>query len=152
MSPPTIWGQIIWRFIHILIESIKEEQFNNIGYQTFYLIKQICQTLPCPDCSMHATMFLSKVNFKHIKNKNDFKSLFYIFHNAVNKRKNKELFNVMGLNMYKNQSLINAYNNFVNVYTLRGNHKLMTDSFARNITIKQCKSFLLKNRIFFNIN
>jgi hypothetical protein len=152
MSPPTIWGPIIWRFIHILIESIKEEQFNNIGFQTFYLIKQICQTLPCPDCSMHATMFLSKVNFKHIKNKNDFKSLFYIFHNAVNKRKNKELFNVMGLNMYKNQSLIHAYNNFINVYTVRGNHKLMTDSFARNITIKQCKSFLLKNRMFFNIN
>jgi len=152
MSPPAIWGPKIWRFIHILVESIKEDQFNQIGFQTFQLIRQICKTLPCPDCSLHATTFLSRINFKFIKNKNDFKSIIYIFHNSVNKRKNKELFNVVNLNIYTNQNLFNAYNDFVNVYTTNRNPKLMADSFAREITLKQTKSFLLKNIMYFNIH
>jgi hypothetical protein len=74
----------------------------------------------------------------------------YIFHNVVNKNKKKELFNVAYLNMYKNKNLIKAYNEFVSVYHTRGNTKLMADSFARDITMKQLKSFLLNNRHYFN--
>jgi hypothetical protein len=99
---------------------------------------------------MHATQFLSKINFNHIKSKNDFKSLMYIFHNVVNKRKNKEMFNVMDLNMYKTKHLIKEYNLFVSIYNTKGNQKLMADSFARDITLKNVKSFLLNNRNFFN--
>jgi hypothetical protein len=149
MSPAT-WGPIIWCFIHTLVEKIKEDQFNNIGFQTFNIIKQFCKNLPCPECSSHATQFLSKINFNFIKTKNDLKSLMYVFHNVVNKNKKKELFNVAYLNMYKNKNLIKAYNDFVSVYHTRGNTKLMADSFARDITMKQLKSFLLNNRQYFN--
>ena len=147
---PTLWGPNIWSFIHTLVEKIKEDQFNHIGYQTFNIIKQICKNLPCPECSSHATIFLSKINFKFIKTKNDLKSLMYIFHNMVNKNKKKELFNVVNLNIYKNKNLINSYNNFVSVYHTKGNTKLMADSFARDITLKQVKLFLLNNSKFFN--
>jgi len=150
MSPPTIWGPKIWSFFHTLIEKIKEEYFPIVGFPTFNMIKQICKTLPCPDCSLHATQFLSKVDFKHIKTKNDFKTLFYIFHNSVNKRKNKEMYNVMDLNIYKTKNIIREYNNFVLVYNTKGNHKLMADSFARDIVVKQLKSFLFKNSKYFN--
>jgi hypothetical protein len=150
MSPPTIWGPIIWSFFHTLVEKINDEYFHIIGFRTFNIIKQICKHLPCPDCSMHATQFLSKINFNHIKTKNDFKSLMYIFHNIVNKRKNKEMFNVMDLNMYKTKNLIKEYNLFVSFYNTKGNQKLMADSFARDITLKNVKSFLLNNRNFFN--
>jgi hypothetical protein len=148
---PTTWGPIIWCFIHTFVEKIKEDQFNNIGFQTFNTIKQICKNLPCPECSSHATQFLSKINFNFIKTKNDLKSLMYIFHNVVNKNKKKELFNVAYLNMYKNKNLIKVYNDFVSVYQTRGNTKLMADSFARDITMKQLKSFLLNNHQYFNI-
>jgi len=150
MSPPTIWGPKIWSFLHTLIEKIKEEYFHIIGFPTFNIIKQICKHLPCPDCSLHATQFLSKVNFKHIKTKNDFKTLFYIFHNVVNKKKSKEMFNVVDLNIYKTKNIINEYNQFVTFYHTKGNHKLIADSFARDITIKQVKSFLLNNSKYFN--
>jgi len=150
MSPPTIWGPKIWSFFHTLIEKIKEEHFNHIGFPTFNLIKQICKHLPCPDCSLHATHFLSKVNFKHIKTKNDFKILFYIFHNVVNKKKNKEMFNVAHLNMYKFKNIIREYNNFVGVYNTKGHQKLMADSFARDLTLKQVKAFIFANSKFFN--
>jgi len=149
MPTPLVWGPPIWRFFHILIECIKEECFPHIGNQTFNIIKQICKTLPCPECSQHATQFLSKVNFKHITSKNDFKSLLYVFHNMVNKNKSKPLFNVVHLNNYKNQNLIHAFNNFVNAYQTRGNQKLIADSFARGITIKTIKNFILQHKHFF---
>ena len=151
MPTPSVWGPVIWRFFHILIESIKEESFSAIGFQTFNMIKQICKTLPCPSCSQHATQFLSKINFKHIRIKNDFKNLIYVFHNVVNKNNSKPLFNVVDLNIYKNQNLIHAFNNFINVYHTKGNHKLIADSFARGLTIKYIKNFILQNKQYFSI-
>jgi len=140
-----IWGPPTWFFFHCLAESIEEEQFQHIGFSCFNMIKLICKTLPCPSCSNHATQILSKINFNHIQNKKNFINLLYIFHNMVNKKNKKELFNVLELNKYKNQNLIQAYNEFIKVYQTNGNMKLLHDSFARSHTIKVVKKFLINN-------
>lgn len=144
MSPKE-WGPPIWTFFHCLAESIKEEHFSYIGASCFNIIKIICKNLPCPDCSNHATQILSKINFQHIKNKQTFINLIYIFHNMVNKKKQKELFNVLELNKYKNKNIIEAYNQFIKVYQTKGNMKLLADSFARSNTIKVIKNYLMNN-------
>ena len=101
MSPPEIWGPPVWTFFHTLAENINEEGFSNIKFSLFSFIKRICNYLPCPDCSHHAIHFLAKVNINKIVTKNDFKNMLYVFHNSVNKRKRKTLFNHANLEKYK---------------------------------------------------
>ncbi len=112
MSPPEYWGPPIWTLFHVIAVNIKEEKFNILGIQFFNLIKKICANLPCPDCSLHATTFLSSVNFSHIKTKEDLINLLYVFHNFVNKRKNKPFFNGSDLEKYKNINKVAVFKNF----------------------------------------
>ena len=147
---PNNWGPPIWMLFHSLAEKIKEEKFSEVGPQLFSMIKAICSTLPCPECSQHATLFLSRVNFSSIRTKNDFKSLMYIFHNVVNKRKNKPLFNVLELKRYSTSNLIIAYNNFVNVYHTRGNMKLLAESFQRKLIMKNFRTWFMNNYKYFD--
>ena len=63
----------------------------------------------------------------------------------VNKKKQKELFNVLELYKYKNKNIIEVYNQFIKVYQTRGNMKLLADSFARSNTIKVVKNYLMNN-------
>jgi hypothetical protein len=142
---PEAWGPPIWMLFHSLAEKIKEEKFSEIGHQLFNIIKKLCSNLPCPECSMHATRFLSKVNFSLIKTKTEFKHMLYIFHNVVNKRKNKPLFNVLGIANYSTTNLVLAFNNFINVYHTRGNMKLLADSFQRSIIIKEFRTWFMAN-------
>jgi hypothetical protein len=142
---PNQWGPPIWTLFHCLAEKIKEDKFREIGPQLFSFIKKICLYLPCPDCSMHATSFLSKVKFEYINNKTDFKHLFYAFHNIVNRRKRKSLFNVTNLSNYSKMNLINAFNNFVGAYHTKGNMKLIADSFQRNLAVKEFKQWFMNN-------
>ena len=151
MSSIKEWGPPIWHFFHVLVENIKEEDFHKIGEEVFGIIKQICKSLPCPDCSMHATRFLSAIRFQHIKNKNDFVLLMYIFHNTVRRRKSQSIFQENELAIYKNKSVFQYYNQFVKAYKTRGQMKLMADSFARGITVRKVYQFLIKNKSYFNI-
>jgi hypothetical protein len=142
---PNNWGPPIWMLFHSLAEKIKEDKFSETGPQLFSMIRKVCTTLPCPECSMHATTFLSRVDFSTIKTKTNFKHLLYIFHNAVNKRKNKPLFNVLGIANYASSNLILAFNNFVSVYHTRGNMKLLAESFQRNLIIKEFRKWFMTN-------
>lgn len=149
MSGSSKWGPPIWRFIHCLVENIDEKHYQSIGPFVFGIIKQICRTLPCPTCSAHATQFLSGVKFQLIKNKNDMVYLMYVFHNTVRKRKKQSIFVDKDLSQYKNENLFVCFNHFINAYKTPGNMKLMADSFAREVTVRQIKQFLVKNKNYF---
>jgi hypothetical protein len=142
---PNNWGPPIWMLFHTLAEKIKEDKFSDIGPQVFYMKKRVCTTLPCPECSMHATTFLSRIDFSGIKTKTDFKHILYIFHNAVNKRKNKPLFNVLDIANYATSNLILAFNNFVSVYNTRGNMKLLAESFQRKLIMREFRKWFMLN-------
>jgi len=114
---PNIWGPPTWCFFHTLAEKINPDMFNQLFPQIFNYIIRICRVLPCPDCSLHASQFLSKVNISGIKNKEDFKNLMCIFHNMVNRKKNKRQFYFENLPaIYDNKNIINVYNNFLKIY------------------------------------
>jgi hypothetical protein len=149
MPAPTIWGPPIWTLLHTMAEKIKEDEYNKLIPQLFGLIKRICAFLPCPECSQHATTFLAKIKPQEISSKTDFKNMLYLFHNMVNFRKKKSLYNYSNINNYKNVNIQHAFNNFVMVYNTKGNMKLLTESFQRQLVIKDLKTWLINNHSSF---
>jgi hypothetical protein len=152
MPPPEIWGPPIWTFFHTLAEKVNEDEFPKIKLILFSYIKRICNFLPCPECSSHAYQFLAKVNVNLIKTKDDFKNMLYVFHNAVNKRKQKPLFNHTDINKYKYNNIGSTFNNFISVYHTKGNMNLIAESFQRNLLVKDLKNWLINNHKYFKSN
>lgn len=147
---PSDWGPQVWCFFHTLAQKVKEEEYPRMRKQLFTLIYRICMYLPCPECSQHATQFLNKINPDSLKTKQDLINLLYIFHNVVNKRKSKQLYNSDGLNTYENKNIINVYNNFVNVYNTKGNMNLIAESFQRNLILSDLKKWMMHNYNYFS--
>ena len=142
MSPPDVWGPPIWRFFHILAENIHEEDYDKLIPQLFTLIRRTCVYLPCPECSEHATSFLAKIAPSNIPNKTEFKNMLYLFHNMVNKKKRKPLFDYSNLKTYKNINIFYAFNQFSIVYNTRGNMRTLTESFQRQFIIRDFKYWI----------
>lgn len=141
------WGPIIWIFFHTIIEKLNDDSaVSTTGRELFYYFKRICTSLPCPECSGHATTFLNNVNVYNINTKEDLREIMFIFHNFVNKRKHKPIFKKEDLVIYKSNNLINCYNNFIIVFQSNGYMKLMGDSVHRNILIHELKQWMYTNK------
>jgi len=152
MSPPEVWGPPIWTFFHTLAENVNEDAFPKIKFSLFHQIKKICSLLPCPDCSQDAIRFLIKVDINKINTKTEFINMLYFFHNSVNKRKKKPLFNHENLNKYKNINIINSFNHFVSVYHTKGNMNQIAESFQRKLLLNDLKKWVVKYHKLFSTN
>lgn len=152
MPPPEIWGPPVWTLLHTLAENVNEEIFPKIKFSLFSYIRKICSLLPCPDCSQHAVRFLAKVDINKMNNKTDLINMLYIFHNTVNKRKNKPMFNHEQLNKYKMYSIGKVFNHFVSVYHTKGNMNLLAESFQRKLLLTDLKNWLTKHYKHFSSN
>jgi hypothetical protein len=145
MTKPEIWGPPTWTFFHVLIDHVNETHFESIKQHLFMVIKRICTFLPCPECSSHASHFLNKINITAMKSKQQMINTFYIFHNMVNKRKNKNLYPFLSLQVYKQIPLFIAFHQFLKVYNTKGNMNLLMESFQRQLIIKDVKKWLYSN-------
>lgn len=81
------WGAPTWTLFHVIPEKLSNENFVKNKTSIIQLITTICNNLPCPSCSQHATQYMRKVNFDAMHTVEDLKKMLYIFHNAVNERK-----------------------------------------------------------------
>ena len=149
MSPPTVWGPVVWRLFHTLAENINENGYTYIYKALFFQIQRICKFLPCPECSKDASIFLAKIKLEDLKTKTDFINIFYLFHNYVNAKKRQPLFNYANINTYKNYRLINVINSFIIHYNTKGNMKLIAESFQRQLIVKDFKAWLRNYYHFF---
>jgi hypothetical protein len=95
--------------------------------------------------------FLNKINPTLINNKQDLIVILYIFHNSVNKRKDKPMASQEVLSQYNNENLINVYNNFIRVFHTNRNTKLLADNLHRKFIVSQFKKWFLSNIQHFNI-
>ena len=136
MSPPEVWGPAIWTLFHTLAEKINPDAYSQVSPSMFNIIVQICKFLPCPDCSRDASIFLAKIKLSDYRNKTEFKNMLYLFHNYVNSKKRKPLYNYANMNKYENINLIYVINNFISKYNTKGNMKLLTETFQRSFVIK----------------
>ena len=142
MPAPEIWGPAVWKLFHTLIEQLNEEAFVIIGPQLYAQFVKICKFLPCPDCAADATNFLAKINFQtNIKSKLEFRNTFYLFHNWVNAKKRKQLFNYGNILIYEKYNIIGVVNNFLSVYHTKGNMKMLAESFQRNMVVSAFKGW-----------
>ena len=141
MSPPEVWGPAVWRLFHTLSERINENAYNVLAPQLFNLFVRICKFLPCPECSTDASNFLAKIKLSDMKNKTVFKNTFYLFHNYVNAKKRKPLFNYGNMNIYNHYRIVDVVNNFITNYHTKGNMKLLTESFQRKLIIADFKKW-----------
>ena len=139
MPAPEIWGPAVWNLFHTLIEQLNEDAYQVIAPQMYAQFVKICKFLPCPDCASDATNFLAKVNLTHIKSKVEFRNTFYLFHNWVNARKRKQLFNYGNILIYSKYNIIVVINKFLSVYHTKGNMKMLNESFQRSLIVSTSK-------------
>jgi hypothetical protein len=145
MSPPQVWGPATWSFFHTLAHKVNDNQPPIVYQQIFLQIRRICGFLPCPECSRDASSFLGKIHPNEIQTKRILIDKLYVFHNYVNKKKKKPLFDYGNINKYKDVNIIQAYNTFLKNYNTRGNMKLLTETFQRNLIINELKKWFLAN-------
>jgi hypothetical protein len=145
MSPPEVWGPAVWTLFHTLIEKLNPQAYPHIIGSMFNMIVRICNFLPCPECSRDASNFLAKINLKDYKTKTEFKNMLYLFHNYVNAKKRKSLYNYANMNKYSSLRLYNVVNNFIKYYNTKGNMNLLTESFQRTLVIKDFIKWIKEN-------
>jgi hypothetical protein len=145
MPAPEVWGPATWTLFHVLAEKINEFVYPRIAGQLFDVIRRICSALPCPECAQDATIFLSKVKIQELRSKNDFKNMIYMFHNYVNAKKRRPLFNYANLEIYKRYNIVSVFNRFISVYHTKGNMRLLAESFQRQLIIKNIREWFSRN-------
>lgn len=149
MSPST-WGPPTWLFMHTLASKIKDTSFPLIGQNLILILIQICNHLPCPECSVHAKEFWSKVKTGNIKNKTDLINLLFVFHNVVNKRKKYPAFKYYNLQYYESKNVIDTYNLFTRNFNTKGNMNLINESFHRNMMLASLRTWMMQNVMHFD--
>jgi hypothetical protein len=117
--PIEVWGSNIWSLFHGLSYKIREDRFLYHRERLIYIVKSICSTLPCPDCSKDATNLLNNTNFNNIRTKEDFKQFIFNFHNSVNKKLNKPNYDFSQLEKYNQLNMNALYNNLRIIYSTR---------------------------------
>lgn len=141
------WGPPTWLFLHTLAEKVKDTHFSKLRNDLLKNVFTICTNLPCPECSMHAKIYLNNINFNAIQTKSQFKLMLWEFHNSVNRRKGYNVFNEVDLEKtYKEQVLTSTFYNFLVKFKDRGanNRFISEDMYRKEIT---------KNLVnWFNIN
>ena len=145
MAPPEVWGPSIWLFFHTITSKIKDGLDINVYKGLFRIIKTICKNLPCPECSSDATQFLSKINEDVINSRLKLINNIYIFHNYVNKKKNKQLFNYNKILNYNHADLAVTIRQFIRAYNTSGNMNLLNESFQRQLAVKEFRRWMRAN-------
>ena len=112
-----IWAVPTWVFFHTIAEKINENFLKKNTTNVLRFIKLVCDNLPCPDCREHASHYLSSVKPHHIDTKEKFKDLFFTFHNNINRRLRKPVFQKKGLAKFENGRLDVIYRLFIFGFT-----------------------------------
>jgi len=145
MSPPEVWGPAVWGIFHTLAEKINDDNNVVLVQNVFGFIKRICVFLPCPECSKDATAYLQRVKQSELKNKQVLVNTLYMFHNYVNHKKKKKMFNYGDIVKYKSANLLEVFNRFLGAYNTTGNMNLIAESFQRKLIITDLKKWLFAN-------
>ena len=149
------WGPITWALFHTMAEKIKNEKFNSHFPQLWKHFTRICNSLPCPYCSEHATTYLRRYKVTQFHNKQVFKKLIHQFHNEVNANTKKQPYNIDILETYKKENLSQVFNNFITEWNYQMNQKnmnLIAHNFIRKQTIKDFHIWFYSNLDIFDFS
>ena len=145
----SLWGPPCWSIMHILATRIKEEDFENKKESLWFIINQICNNLPCPECRQHAVSLMRQTKKENIlKSKDNLEIFLFDFHNLVNKKKGLKLFTKEEYNLkYKKENIRDIVFNFINIFNASArNNNLMTDAFHRQRFIQKFIAWINVNK------
>jgi hypothetical protein len=142
----SVWGNTTWYLFHTMAHNIKETEYLSIKSDLIYVVKTISANLPCPECSQDATIQLDKVNFASINTKQEFKLLLFNFHNRVNTKLGKPVYDIAELDAkYSKANITAIYNNFFKIFSSNVNiPQLMSASFHRRNNLPKITTALDK--------
>ena len=142
-----LWGPPFWFLFHTLAEKVNESKFPLLRVELLNLIFLICQNLPCPDCTNHATQYLNSINFKGIQTKQKLKETLFIFHNSVNERKGNPIFTQEELDSKYERANLNAiWRNFILEFSRKQkNMKMLSNDFHRENITKILQTWFASN-------
>ncbi len=141
------WGPCVWKVLHTLTIKIKDESFESQRKKMIEMIQLICNNLPCPICSSHATSFLKKHRFTQIKTKEQMIRFIYEMHNDVNKRLKKDPFMFESLlSRYENMKFREVMNQYyISNSNANFGEKMMLYSFHRKLFLKDFRNYMVSN-------
>jgi len=147
------WGAPTWFFFHTIAEKIKPECFLDNRKSLFSLVQTICSNLPCPTCSQHAKQYIEKININSVKNKEEFAMLFCSFHNEVNARKNKPIYEYNKVHeKYSKANFMNIINNFMYYYKMEHHAvRMIADNMFRRRIAKSMLDWIHANLHIFEM-
>ena len=146
------WGKPTWFMLHTMAEKIQQPHFARLRIEIINIIKRICNNLPCPDCSKHATNYLNNINFDNIQTKEQLKIMLFQFHNSVNAKKNVPLFEYKNLDAtYISANTANIIANFFH-YFLKQSYsgRMGTENFHRSRMVQDIKLWFQTNIQYFD--
>lgn len=147
-----IWGPPIWYFFHTIAHKIKESSYLSLKNDILMHIVQVCNNLPCPSCSKHASQYLESIDMKKINSKQDLKLMLFQFHNVVNKRLGKQEFSIIELDKkYENANFNKILATFFHFFEDKHKsvHMLSNDMHTQRISNKM-RSWYSENLNHFN--
>jgi hypothetical protein len=154
MTTKSVWGPCVWYLFHTLSYHIKDAnavEFEKTKTEFIKFAFRIATNLPCPECSQHATQFVSRVNPASIKTKDQLNGLFIDFHNAVNRRKGKPVFTrEEAYAKYKTANVRLVIEYFFQIYGKKTvNVKLMVNNFQKDILLSEFRAWVTQNTVMF---
>ena len=147
-----IWGNAVWYLFHTLVYKIKSTEDSDFKV-LFGHISSISKNLPCPECSEHAALFLSRVNINIVtSSRENMITFLFEFHNSVNKKIGKPIYLLEDLKKYSLANTINIINHFNVVMNSNSNNsRLMMDSFNRQKAVKTFMEYIAQNIHKYNL-
>ena len=140
------WGEITWIFLHTLSVQIQETQYNVLKTELFNHVKSLCSCLPCPDCAMHATQYLSRMPVPPTKS--DFIRMLLVFHNDINQRNKKPIFYLPQMKKYNVVNLTLAFNVCKHIITHQPyNPRIIMNKLKTSKCLKDLTLWLQKNNL-----
>jgi len=154
MTTKSVWGPCVWYLFHTLAYSIKDDdptRFESVKNEFLRFAFRISTNLPCPECSQHATQYLSRINPVAIKTKQNLKTFFVEFHNAVNHRKGKAIFTIEDADAkYSTANVRMVIEYFFQIYGKKTvNVKLMVNNFHKDILLSEFRAWTTQNSSMF---
>ena len=148
------WGNNTWKIFHTISVKIKDKATFEDIQNVLEIIKEICNNLPCPICSNHATQLFKSVKLDTIKTKEDLIHFLFVFHNKVNIRLKKPPYlKELVLHTYEKLNLNNCLNIFVHIYNnIKGSNHMMIHNFHRKKIVKKVIEYFKKNYHLYNFN
>jgi len=148
------WGEPIWTLFHTMAQKIDPKEFSRLRVEIFDLIRTVCNSLPCPDCTAHASQYVSQVNWSTIQRKEDLINMLFVFHNSVNQRKGFPLFQRELLeSTYGPKNMLEVSRIFMYHYEdkqSRGPNSAIATKFHRLRVAAELKKWFNQNIQYFN--